>query len=96
MGMDNGNEQKNKPIEGGNKVNCCDLPNMNVIKGLVAIFLGTLFVLIAHKVIMQTLLFVGGLALIYYGLVTLDITQINVALKIAVEKIRTFCRGFMK
>lgn len=96
MGMDNGNEQNKRPVEGGKKENCCDLPNMNVIKGLVAIFLGTLFVLIAHKVIMQTLLFVGGLALIYYGLMTLDITQINVALKMVVEKIRTFCRGFMK
>ncbi len=96
MRMDNDNGQNNRPVEGSKKENCCDLPNMNVIKGLVAIFLGTLFVLIAHKVIMQTLLFIGGVALIYYGLMTLDITQINVVLKMVMDKIRSFCRGFTK
>lgn len=91
--MDSGN---NNPMNNEKKENCCDLPNMNVIKGLVAIFLGTLFVLIAHKIIVQTMLFIGGLSLIYYGFVTLNITQINDALRIIVDKIRSFCRGFMK
>lgn len=89
-------DENNNQINNNKKENCCDLPNMNVIKALVAIFLGTLFILIAHKIIVQTLLFIGGVALIYYGFVTLNVTQINDLLRMIVEKIKSFCRGFMK
>lgn len=94
QGMDDSSNDNKKSKEQNN--NCCDLPNINVIKGLVAIFLGTLFILIAHKIIVHALLLVSGFGLIYYGLATLNINQINDAIKWTMTKSRDFFKKLMK
>ena len=45
-------EKNNKKAERKSD-SCCDLPNMKVVKGLLAVFLGVLCLMLAHKVIVS-------------------------------------------
>lgn len=67
---------KNKPpME--NKPKNINVPNMNVIKGLLAIIFGLAFMIWAYKIIFNVIIFVIGAMLIYYGLVILKIKQVT-------------------
>lgn len=84
-------EKKNQKTESKSD-SCCDLPNMQVIKGLIAVFLGVLCLMLAHKVIVSMMVFIAGLVLVYYGLVMLKMTQVTNFLDKCLEKIKIFCR----
>jgi len=57
-----------------------NLPNMTVVKGLIAILLGLILIMMSYRVIVRMLFFLGGILLIYYGLQILNIPAINNAL----------------
>ena len=73
--------------ERGKKPN---VPNMSVVKGVLAIIFGLLLVVFAHKIILQIIFFVSGLFLIYYGLVVLKIRQVTDYIDSVVSKVRRF------
>lgn len=66
MGMFNNNEGN-----GDSK-----MPNMNVVKGLLAIIFGVMFMVFAYKIILNIIFFVAGLMLIYYGLLILNMKHV--------------------
>lgn len=84
-------EKNNKKTERKSD-SCCDLPNMKVVKGLLAVFLGVLCLMLAHKVIVSMMVFIAGLGLVYYGLVMLNMTQVTNFLDKCLEKVKIFCR----
>lgn len=51
------------------------MPNMNVVKGLLAIIFGLMFVVFAAKIILNIIFFIAGVALVYYGLRVLNLRQ---------------------
>ena len=67
----------------------CDV-NFCVIKGIAAIVIGGMFILMAHKVIVNLILFVAGSALVYYGLIKLNVDKVNKGLTMLTEKIKKF------
>lgn len=48
-----------------------------LLKGLGALLIGILFVYLSHKLILNLIVFSGGLLLIYYGLVKLKLKKIT-------------------
>jgi hypothetical protein len=84
-------EKNNKKAERKSD-SCCDLPNMKVVKGLLAVFLGVLCLMLAHKVIVSMMVFIAGLGLVYYGLVMLNMTQVTNFLDMCLAKVKIFCR----
>ena len=51
------------------------MPNMDVLKGLLAIVFGLMFVVFAAKIILNVIFFIAGIALVYYGLRVLNLRQ---------------------
>jgi hypothetical protein len=54
-----------------------NLPDLTVVKGMLATTLGAILVLAAYKIILEAILFVTGIFLIYYGLSMLNVPAIN-------------------
>jgi hypothetical protein len=54
-----------------------NLPDLAVVKGLLATTLGAILVLAAYKIILQAIFFVTGIFLVYYGLSMLNVPAIN-------------------
>ena len=54
-----------------------DLPNMNVVKGLLAITFGLIFVMFAYNIILRMIFFTCGLGLLYYGFKVLDLPALK-------------------
>ncbi len=50
-------------------------PNLEIVKGLLAVIGGVVLVFFAFKMIFQIVCFVTGFLLIYYGLAILNIKQ---------------------
>ena len=65
-----------------------NIPNLNVIKGLLAIIFGLAFMVWAYKIIFNMALFVVGGMLIYYGLVILKIKQVTDLIDQMVAKVK--------
>ncbi len=63
-------------------------PNMDVIKGLLAIIFGIIAIVLAYKVIIGVLLLFVGLILLYYGMDALKITWVTKSIDDAISKIR--------
>lgn len=78
----------------GKKETCCSGGKCNanfcVIKGIAAIVVGVMFILMAHKVIVNLILFVVGSVLVYYGLMKLNVEKINSNIATLIEKIKKF------
>lgn len=54
-----------------------NLPDLTVVKGLLATTLGTILILAAYKIILQAIFFSAGILLVYYGLSMLNVPSIN-------------------
>lgn len=50
-------------------------PNMDVVKGLLALIFGCMFMVLAYRIILNVILFSAGLLLVYYGLLLLKMKQ---------------------
>jgi hypothetical protein len=51
--------------------------HLSLIKGLVALIFGISLVYLSHKLIINLIVFSGGMLLIYYGLVELKLRKIT-------------------
>lgn len=65
-----------------------NMPNMNVMKGLLAVIFGLMFIVFAAKIILNIIFFIAGIGLIYYGLRVLDMRQATEYLDKIFEKVR--------
>lgn len=63
-------------------------PNMDVIKGLLAIIIGIIAIVLAYKVIIGILLLFLGLILLYYGMEALKLTWITRSVDDVIKKVR--------
>jgi hypothetical protein len=63
-----------------------NMPNMRVVKGLLATSLGVIFMLYAYKMIIHVILFTTGALLVYYGLLMLNIPVVTNVL----HKVKSF------
>jgi hypothetical protein len=63
-----------------------NMPNMNMIKGLIATLLGIILIFYSYHIIVHALLFVSGFLFVFYGLRLLDIPAVNRVL----DHVRTF------
>jgi len=73
--------------EGGNRSN---MPNMKVVKGLLAILLGIILIVSASRIVLHIVLFATGIMLTYYGLVILNMKQATDYIDHVIGKIRQF------
>ncbi|MFH1831187.1 MAG: hypothetical protein ABH827_00120 [bacterium] len=64
------------------------IPNLNIIKGILAIIFGLVFVIWAYKIIFDMILFIAGAMLIYYGLVILKVKPITDVIDHVAAKIK--------
>ncbi|MBX9831389.1 hypothetical protein K2X40_05500 [Candidatus Babeliales bacterium] len=65
-----------------------NMPNLGVVKGLLAVIGGVVLVFFAFKMIFQIACFVTGFLLIYYGLALLNIKQATDYIDFFLVKIR--------
>jgi hypothetical protein len=76
-----------------NKSSCCGSGcefNMGMLKGLIALIVGVIFILMAYKIIAHLVLFFAGVALVYYGLTVLKIEKVQTYSCAIAEKIKKF------
>ncbi len=71
------------PAQGG-----MNMPNADVVKGLLAIIFGIIAIVLAYKVIVGILLFFVGLILLYYGMDALKITWVTRSVDDILRRIR--------
>jgi len=91
------NNQQNNPQNNNNSNNNSNnsnsgshIPNMNVVKGLLAIIFGLGFIMLAAKIIANVIFFVGGVCLVYYGLRVLNMRQATDYVDRIFAKIKSF------
>lgn len=53
------------------------MPNLSVVKGILAIVFGCMFIIMSYSIIIRMTLFTAGLFLIYYGIKMLNVPQIE-------------------
>ncbi len=63
-----------------------NMPNMKMIKGILATAVGIIFMLYAYKMIVHVILFTTGALLVYYGLLMLNIPAVTSVL----HKVKSF------
>ncbi len=66
--------------------------NSDVLKGAVAILLGSYLISIKYYVVMDFLLFAAGSALVLYGLACLRVARIQEFVYAIINRISSFCR----
>lgn len=54
-----------------------NLPDLTVVKGVVAMAVGIMCIVFAYGIIMRMMCFVAGIGLVYYGLRMLNIPSLN-------------------
>lgn len=59
-----------------------------LIRGLLALFFGLLFVGFAYRIVVRMLFFGAGVSLIYYGFRVLGVTQVTDAVDQVIAKIK--------
>lgn len=57
--------------------NCCGLQTQALIRGLLALFFGLLFVGFAYRIVLRMIFFGVGISLLYYGFRVLGVTQVT-------------------
>ena len=57
--------------------NCCGLQTQTLIRGLLALFFGLLFVGFAYRIVLRMMFFGVGISLLYYGFMVLVVTQVT-------------------
>lgn len=56
---------------------CCGLQTQTLVRGILALFFGLLFVGFSYRIILRMIFFGVGISLIYYGFRVLGITQVT-------------------
>ena len=56
---------------------CCGLQTQTLVRGLLALFFGILFVGFAYRIVLRMIFFGAGISLIYYGFRVLGVTQVT-------------------
>jgi len=69
-----------------NNCNNC-LANMGIVKGVLAIIFGCMFIIMAYSIILRMIFFSAGLFLVYYGMKELKVPQFETSLKKAKDYI---------
>ena len=54
-----------------------NLPDLTIVKGVIAMALGLMCIVFAYGIIMRMMFFVAGTGLVYYGLRLLNIPALN-------------------
>lgn len=89
--MENGNNKntcsKSKASCDDSK-NCCGMPTQTLVRGLLALCFGLIFLGFAYRVIVRILFFGLGVGLIYYGFRVLGITQVTQSIDAMVARIK--------
>lgn len=79
--MKNAQEYFDKACSWGGK-------HVSFIKGFLALLFGILLIYLSHKVIINLIVFLGGMMLIYYGLVALKLRRITDVIDKLLRKIK--------
>lgn len=58
-------------------MNGSQIPNMNVVKGLLAVAFGVIFIIFAYSIVLRMFFFLSGILLVYYGLQLLNLQAVN-------------------
>ncbi len=66
------------------------MPDLRIVKGLIAVMLGIICIMLAHSIIIKMVCFIVGLFLIYYGLSILNIQ----VLQQGMNTIKSYCQRF--
>ena len=67
-----------------------ELPNMTVIRGLLAVTFGLVLIMFAYNIILRMIFFVSGMALLYYGFKTLELPALKTFFATMQTQIRKF------
>jgi len=65
-----------------------NMPNMKMIKGLLAVIFGIICIMLAYKVVVSILFFILGFGLVYYGLTMLGMQQATNFIEDTLRKLR--------
>lgn len=86
--------QKDQGNGGQKKVDKQEMnkPNFEVIKGLLAVIFGVIFVVLSYNVILGVLSLLVGLILLYYGFDELKITWVTKSIDEIIRKFRGLFR----
>lgn len=83
----NGKECKDCSACQGGK-HCGSLQTQTLIRGLLALFFGLLFVGFAYRIVLRMIFFGAGVSLIYYGFRVLGVTQVTDCIDNVVARVR--------
>lgn len=67
---------------------CCGIQMQTLIRGILALFFGLLFVGFAYRIVIRMLFFGAGMSLIYYGFRVLGVTQVTDYIDMLIARIR--------
>jgi hypothetical protein len=67
---------------------CCGMPAQTLVRGILALCFGLLFLGFAYRVIVRIVFFGVGVGLVYYGFRVLGITQVTEGVDSVVARIR--------
>ena len=70
-----------------------NIPDLNVVKGILAIIFGAIFIGLAYRIILSIILFVTGLMLIYYGLAILNVKKVTECIDQVIAQVKRLMRG---
>lgn len=64
------------------------MPDLNVLKGALAVIFGIVLIVVSFEVILKVLCLIAGIALIYVGLVLLNMRQAIGFVDVIMERIK--------
>ncbi len=67
---------------------CCGMEMQTLIRGILALAFGLLFVGFAYRIVLRMVFFGAGVSLIYYGFRVLGVTQVTDYIDMVIAKIR--------
>jgi len=80
-------------MNGNNNPNNSNMPNLDVVKGLLAIIFGIVLVVLSFRVVLSVICLVAGGMMVYYGLIILNMKQaVNYINQVMAQIRRIFLR----
>ncbi len=67
---------------------CCGIPMQTLVRGILALFFGLLFVGFAYRIVLRMIFFGAGVSLIYYGFRVLGVTQVTDYIDMLIARLR--------
>lgn len=67
---------------------CCGMDMQTLIRGILALFFGLLFVGFAYRIVLYMISFGAGMSLIYYGFRVLGVTQVTDYIDMVIAKVK--------